>query len=69
MLVFVFNEQLVEGRRPEEDKVEMRFRVSKQDQGRKGDVLVRTRKGRGVGDDGGAVGLLVEPFNVYDSGE
>lgn len=58
------NEQLGEGRRQEADKVEVRFRGSKGDQGRKGAVIVRTR-----GEGGGAVGLLVELFSMYSSGE
>ena len=47
------NEQIGEGRRQEADKVEVRFRESKGDQGRKGAVLVRTRKAWGAGEDGG----------------
>ena len=63
------NEQLGEGRRQEADKVEVRFRGSKGDQGRKGTVVVRTSKACGVGEDGGAVGLLVELISMYCSGE
>ena len=59
------NEQLGEGRIQEANKVEVRFRGSKGDQGRKGAVLVRTRSGLGGGEEGGAVGLLVELFKMY----
>ena len=47
------NEQLGEGRRQEADKVEVRFRVSKEGQSRKGAVQVRTRKGWGLGEGRG----------------
>ena len=51
------NEQLGESRRQEADKVEVRFRGSKGDQGRKGAILlVRTRKGWGVGSWGSGPG-------------
>ena len=63
------NEQLGEGKRQETNIVEVRFRGSKGDQGRKGAVLVRTRTGRGGEDEGEAVGLLVELFSMYNDGE
>ena len=69
MAFFRDNEQLGEGKREEENKVEVRFRGSKGDQGRKGAVLVRTRTGRRGKEEGGAVGPLVEPFIMYNDGE
>jgi len=63
------NEQLGEGKRQEANKVEVRFRGSKGDQGRKGAVVVRTRTGLGGEGKGGAVGLLVELFGMYNDGE
>ena len=60
--IFKDNEQLVGSRIHEANKVEVRFKGSKGDQGRKGAVLVRTRTGRGREGGRGAVGLLVELF-------
>ena len=42
--------------------VEVRFRESKADQGRKGAVLVRTRTGFGVGENGGDSGSVGRAF-------
>ena len=68
MAFFIHNEQLGERWRQEGDKVEVGFRGSKGDQGWKGTVLlVRTRKGWGVGEEGGAVGLLVKRLSMYNS--
>ena len=53
---FKGNEQLVGSRIHEANKVEVRFKGSKGDQGRKGAVLVRTRTGRGKEGERGAVG-------------
>ena len=60
--VFRNNEQLGEGRRQEADKEEVRLRGSKRDQGRKGPVLVRTRNGWRVGEDGGGSGSVGSAF-------
>ena len=66
---FRYNEQLREGRRQEADILEVRFRGPKGDQGRKGTVLVRAGKAWGVGEDGGAVGLLVKLLSMDVSAE
>ena len=66
---FRYNEQLGEGRRQEADIVEVRFGGPKGDQERKGTVLVRAGKAWGVGEDGGAVGLLVKLFSMDVSAE
>ena len=63
------DEQLGEGRRQEANQEEVRFRGSKGDQGRKGAVLVRPRTEVGGGEEGGAVGMLVELFAMYNDGE
>ena len=65
---FKDNEQLVGSRIRKANKVEVRFKESKGDQGRKGAVLVRPRTGRGRKGEGGAVGLLVELFRLYGNG-
>ena len=64
---FQNNEQLCEGRRQEANKVEVRSRGSKRDQGRNEAVLVRATKGLAVGEDGRALDLLVGFFfSMYD---
>ena len=65
MAFFRDNEQLVGSRTHEENKVEVRFRGSKGDHGRKRAVMVRTRTGRGWREEGGAVDPLVELFRLY----
>ena len=46
------------------DKVEVRFRGSKGDQGRRGAVLVRTKGDRGTG--GETVELMQELYRIHD---
>ena len=63
------NDQLAAGSIREADRVEVRLRGSPGDQGRKRAILVRTIYGLGGGEEGGAGGLLVELFRVYNDGE
>ena len=71
MAFFKDNEQLVPvgSRIYEANKVEVRFKGSNWDQGRKGAVLVRTRTGRVEEGERGAEGLLVELFRLYGNGD
>ena len=69
MAFFKDNEQLVGRRLHEECKVEVGFKRSKEDQGRKGAVPVRARTWRGKEGERGAVGLLVEQFRLYGNGD
>ena len=69
MALFKDNEQLVGSRIHDANKLEVRFKGSRGDQGRKGAVLVRTRAGRGKEGERGAVGLLVELFRLYGNGD
>ena len=66
---FKDNEQLVGSAIHEAIKVEARFRGSRENRRRKGAVLVRTRTGRGWGEEGGAVRVLVELFKLYNNGD
>lgn len=55
----------------EADKVEVRFRGSKWDQGRKGAVLEMMRNDRArerESGEGGVVQLLGEPFGMFSGG-
>ena len=56
--------QVEEGSSPEVNTVEVWFRGSKVDQGRRGEVLVRIRGDRGRGDE--TVALMQELYQIHE---
>ena len=72
MALFRGGRQLRRGRKREADTVEVRFRGSKGNQGKKEAVLVRTRNGRVGGrasGEGAAAELLEELFGMFKGEE